>query len=989
MSRGVVAMAWRPPQDDAVDLMLASGHFTPPPPSQPGRSHSHSLNNPAVSGTQSQNQSQSRTASMSSLPSSDRAAVRSGDSATTPVSFSSSSYAAAAADVASSGSVTDRVLAAMQRDRSETTTTPTPDPQLAHDEGSSSSSSSTGRGSNSHSNSNNHTGNVNVAGLPFQRPLWLGDGALSCLRCGQPFSLGRRRHHCRQCGRVLCHTCCTTKLPLPLLNYSEPERVCDDCVPVAKLVSAALAASLSPAPNSASILEDNAGRESGSESVRQLVRVARTLSELSARDDWFARVVSQGGILALARLCRSSSTEVQFFATEGLFHITKRPSAHASLARLGVCRTLLALIGRTASDSALLNVLRNLCILSKTEETRILLLQDNIIHAALYLSTSSIVSDAVQTLAGRCLSILVSFEAGQSAIVADRKGALRSLQSLLLSPNEIVQKYAAKSIAFITMHSERARARVLNEDMTMGGALVSVLCVCPNLHTISHCACAVANLASTLESQLIIPPEMITALCILAVEHSSVVEMQCHVARGLANFALFERNHDTILDVISQVFQLFSVPSDEIHRHVLRAIENLLTKASSASATSKARKVLLQRSDTMAHIRQLAGVANSTSPTEAVDNELDSYLAPEATRERARGVLVLLGELPSPTAADSTLPVVPSLALTPIDKSTSVTSTHSIPTGSLTTSNSTAMPSLLANSHSAAASPVTVVVATSALAVAHSFQSLSTNAAGSEPAVTHTKHQFTTTTSHEQYLAQLDLAHQSASLDTIMSAMQSQQRQHPFSDVPSLRQQIEAVQAHNLRADSSLAVSKSSAAGFQYMTKPASDSSLAPAGSTEDSHGRTASTTSLHSLQGALVDPPMAPTAHLSSSPNNYAASHAATRTRTRTRTMDTTGPPSFGSPVNSSGRPSPAFHPGELSPGFVAAVSHTGVDALVTLRARYQERLDKLLLQQQSHVHADMSDSMDKDVDRLHAKIAQLTLDIEAHQPGDGIITP
>lgn len=170
----------------------------------------------------------------------------------------------------------------------------------------------------------------------------------------------------------------------------------------------------------------------------------------------------------------------------------------------------------------------------------------------------------MQSISAKCISIITSYPEGQVYFINEKKGALKSLHSLLLSSNDVVQKYASKTIAFLSMHSEQARAKVLHEDMAMGGALVSVLCACTNLHTLSHCACAVANLASTLESQLLIPPEMIRSLCILVVDHPTIDEMQVHVARGLANFALFERNHDVLLDVLHNMLLLLLSPSREV-----------------------------------------------------------------------------------------------------------------------------------------------------------------------------------------------------------------------------------------------------------------------------------------------------------------------------------------------------------------------------------------------------------------------------------------
>lgn len=61
-------------------------------------------------------------------------------------------------------------------------------------------------------------------------PFWIPDeDAPYCQECGQKFTVIRRRHHCRACGRVLCAQCCHDKAPLPYMDYKEA-RVCGSCL---------------------------------------------------------------------------------------------------------------------------------------------------------------------------------------------------------------------------------------------------------------------------------------------------------------------------------------------------------------------------------------------------------------------------------------------------------------------------------------------------------------------------------------------------------------------------------------------------------------------------------------------------------------------------------------------------------------------------------------------------------------------------------------
>ncbi|XP_065067706.1 zinc finger FYVE domain-containing protein 21-like [Rhopilema esculentum] len=72
---------------------------------------------------------------------------------------------------------------------------------------------------------------------PFEieEPKWLDDSQHPfCMRCKKMFSFTLRRHHCRRCGRVFCSACCKNKISLPCISYVDPERVCMECLPVAK-----------------------------------------------------------------------------------------------------------------------------------------------------------------------------------------------------------------------------------------------------------------------------------------------------------------------------------------------------------------------------------------------------------------------------------------------------------------------------------------------------------------------------------------------------------------------------------------------------------------------------------------------------------------------------------------------------------------------------------------------------------------------------------
>lgn len=67
------------------------------------------------------------------------------------------------------------------------------------------------------------------------RPQWQPDEtATACARCSASFGLFRLRHHCRNCGKVVCDDCSKKRTKIVNLGYDEDAvRVCDGCYDLA------------------------------------------------------------------------------------------------------------------------------------------------------------------------------------------------------------------------------------------------------------------------------------------------------------------------------------------------------------------------------------------------------------------------------------------------------------------------------------------------------------------------------------------------------------------------------------------------------------------------------------------------------------------------------------------------------------------------------------------------------------------------------------
>uniref|UniRef100_A0A8C1WZD7 Lateral signaling target protein 2 homolog n=1 Tax=Cyprinus carpio TaxID=7962 RepID=A0A8C1WZD7_CYPCA len=61
-------------------------------------------------------------------------------------------------------------------------------------------------------------------------PEWVPDEACnSCIACKAPFTVIRRKHHCRSCGKIFCSRCSSHSAPLPRYGQMKPVRVCTHC----------------------------------------------------------------------------------------------------------------------------------------------------------------------------------------------------------------------------------------------------------------------------------------------------------------------------------------------------------------------------------------------------------------------------------------------------------------------------------------------------------------------------------------------------------------------------------------------------------------------------------------------------------------------------------------------------------------------------------------------------------------------------------------
>ena len=85
-----------------------------------------------------------------------------------------------------------------------------------------------------------------TTGQGLQSNAWEKDSSRkTCHDCNLKFTIRRRRHHCRRCGRLFCKKCSAERVRLETYispfgvmknNKEEKLRVCDSCFIAAKLI---------------------------------------------------------------------------------------------------------------------------------------------------------------------------------------------------------------------------------------------------------------------------------------------------------------------------------------------------------------------------------------------------------------------------------------------------------------------------------------------------------------------------------------------------------------------------------------------------------------------------------------------------------------------------------------------------------------------------------------------------------------------------------
>ncbi|KAI1316528.1 hypothetical protein EDD11_009867 [Mortierella claussenii] len=186
--------------------------------------------------------------------------------------------------------------------------------------------------------------------------------------------------------------------------------------------------------------------------------------------------------------------------------------------------------------------------LGVSEEEETLISMDDSFHVRL---------EHMQAMAAKSISILAS-DASNQAFIVDDPERIDQLAQLLYSNNADVVKYASKTMAYLSLRNDRYKP-----DIVKGNGAAALLAVIRAAsgdsqaysnetvmaEAASHACCALANLATNTESQEILMSHMnlLVVTCAVVGLFPHQQEIERHVARLIANLALYDQNKLALL----------------------------------------------------------------------------------------------------------------------------------------------------------------------------------------------------------------------------------------------------------------------------------------------------------------------------------------------------------------------------------------------------------------------------------------------------------
>ncbi|XP_060584910.1 uncharacterized protein LOC132740860 isoform X2 [Ruditapes philippinarum] len=391
--------------------------------------------------------------------------------------------------------------------------------------------------------------------------------AQSCPLCKVKFGGLKRRHHCRQCGHVVCNKCCNVKIPLPQLAIEEPEKICESCQPVTAAVT-----------------------RSRSHLASMQLQSAVELSGMCKSSVNLTKVFEYGGFHTLLAQSKvhldTPNMNIMTHIISALHTLSTCEPVQDFMVDTGIIRAICQVLDKVPGDKEqiLLDGISSLVIYCKSKRFLPKVLEAGYLQVVLRLCCNT--SDTVAVLSVSTLSLLVEDPSTHTAIIDGDKAALQRILKLAAAENPQMQAVALKCLNYLSMGSDWNKHRIIQEDFTAGKPMKTALQTETfNMQVWANAACLVANLATSAEDQAPLS-DCLDCLVRLLKSDMTNVDLLSHVTRGLANFAKFPQNSSTVGTVLPTLVSKCLNHTDEtISKHALRAILHLLVNQSDNTIT--------------------------------------------------------------------------------------------------------------------------------------------------------------------------------------------------------------------------------------------------------------------------------------------------------------------------------------------------------------------------------------------------------------------
>ncbi|KFM65387.1 hypothetical protein X975_15478, partial [Stegodyphus mimosarum] len=346
--------------------------------------------------------------------------------------------------------------------------------------------------------------------ITFRKPCWMPDEeAASCLNCGVKFSQLKRKHHCRNCGKIFCSKCCSEKMCLPHFGLNDPEKVCNNCKLIVELMM-----------------------KSRSDNMAMKYEAVEGLSTLTKNVAGLCKVIECGGLHIMLSMALNGDTKLKGAVASAVHNITQNMMLNTFLTEIGCLKVLKCIISSSNSTEVLSDCLSALNLLCMDFNIRIKVLKEGMISPLLTIISST---GTIAVFAARILLLLVNNFDHHEFILQNHSSIISDLFDCLQDEDYQMQTCISKMLVFFSAGSSSLRQAIIQEDVNRSFPLTYLLKGAYQ-NVLLNVICIVANLSLDINENYV--HQYVTGLCeLLNSLNEESEEMYMHLGRGLANFA--------------------------------------------------------------------------------------------------------------------------------------------------------------------------------------------------------------------------------------------------------------------------------------------------------------------------------------------------------------------------------------------------------------------------------------------------------------------